>query len=45
MLEDFFNHLLILNKTDDLHPPLTFRAAQRVYFVARGTNESAILRQ
>ena len=24
ILEDLFNDFLVLNKTDDLHPPLTF---------------------
>ncbi len=26
MLEDLFDHLLILDETNDLHPPLTFGA-------------------
>ena len=30
MLEDLFDHLLILDETDDLHPPLTFGASQGV---------------
>ena len=33
MLEDLFDHLLILDETDDLHPPLTFRAGQWVHLI------------
>ena len=29
MLEDLLNDFLVLNKTDDLHPSLTFRTGQR----------------
>ncbi len=33
MSEDIPDHRLILNKTDDPHRPLTFRADQGIYFV------------
>ena len=33
MLEDLFDHLLILVETDDLHPPLAFGATQGVHLI------------
>ncbi len=33
MLEDLFNHLLILDETDDFHPSLTFGASQGVRLI------------
>lgn len=32
MLEDLLYHLFVLNKTDDLHPPLTLLAGQGFHF-------------
>ena len=37
MLKDLLDHLLILNKTDDRHPPLTFLRDQGVpLYVEKG---------
>jgi hypothetical protein len=33
MLEDLFDHLLILNETNDLHLPLTFGARERINLI------------
>jgi len=33
MLEDLFNHLLILDETDDFHSSLTFGASQGVRLI------------